>query len=76
MTAVRVPDAEPIVVDGRLDEAIWARAVPATDFLQFDPLTGEPATERTEVRIVYTRSTLYLLALQAASGVVMWWKRR
>ena len=60
MAAVRVADDEPIVVDGRLDEAVWTRAVPAADFLQFDPVTGEPATERTEVRIVYTRSTLYM----------------
>ncbi len=60
MAAVRAADAERILVDGVLNEAVWQRAVPATDFLQFDPLTGEPATERTEVRIVYTRSTWYM----------------
>ncbi|MBI3400820.1 MAG: carbohydrate binding family 9 domain-containing protein [Acidobacteria bacterium] len=60
MTAVRAADDERILVDGVLDEEVWQRATPATDFLQFDPLTGEPATERTEVRIVYTRSTFYM----------------
>jgi hypothetical protein len=60
MTAVRATDSESIVVDGVLDDAVWSRATPATDFPQQDPLNGEPATERTEVRIVYTRTTLYM----------------
>jgi hypothetical protein len=51
---------EAIDMDGRLDEAIWQRAVPATDFLQRDPDNGAPATERTEVRLVYDRQRLYL----------------
>ena len=60
MTAVRASDADRILVDGRLDEPIWLRAAPATDFLQQDPDVGEPATERTEVRIVYDETTLYM----------------
>jgi hypothetical protein len=46
MTAVRMTAEESIVVDGRLDDAAWARAMPATDFIQLDPLNGSPATER------------------------------
>ena len=49
-----------IVVDGNLDEAEWNLAQPATDFIQNDPLTGEPATERTEVRILYDDENLYV----------------
>ncbi len=60
MTALRMGDDERIVVDGRLDEPVWDRAVPATDFLQQDPENGAPPTERTEVRIVYTREALYM----------------
>ena len=60
MTALRMGDDERIVVDGRLDEPVWDRAVPATDFLQQDPENGAPPTERTEVRIVYTRTALYM----------------
>ena len=37
-----------IVVDGRLDEASWASAVPATRFTQTDPVEGQPASERTD----------------------------
>ena len=60
MTATRLADGESIVVDGRLDEAAWRRAVPATDFVQQEPRNGEPPTERTEVRIVYTEKALYI----------------
>ena len=37
----------------------YAGAVPATGFVQSRPFEGEPASERTEVRIVYTADTLY-----------------
>ena len=60
MTAVRMSDEETITLDGSLDEPIWMRAAPATDFIQQFPQTGAPATERTEVRIVYNRTTLYM----------------
>ncbi len=46
-------------IDGRLDDAAWALAQPITDFVQRDPNEGEPATERTEVRILYTDAALY-----------------
>ena len=58
--AVRLGDAESITLDGRLDEAVWMRAAPAADFVQIDPNNGQPATERTEVRIVFNRDALYL----------------
>ena len=60
MTATRLAEGESIVVDGRLDEAFWSRAVPATDFIQQDPRNGSPSTERTEVRIAYSRKALYM----------------
>src|SRR5690242_18358721 len=40
-------------IDGKIDEPIWAQAAPMTEFTQSVPHEGEPATERTEVRIVY-----------------------
>jgi hypothetical protein len=60
MTAVRIGDDEAITLDGRLDEGAWSRAVPATDFIQQDPNNGTPATEQTEVRIIYNREMLYM----------------
>ena len=47
-------------MDGLLNELIWERAIPATDFIQQDPDLGQPATERTEVRFAFNRTALYM----------------
>jgi hypothetical protein len=60
MEALRMGDIEKITLDGRLDEDVWMRAVPATNFIQMDPDNGQPATEQTEVRIVYNADHLYM----------------
>ncbi|HEX2208655.1 MAG TPA: DUF5916 domain-containing protein [Longimicrobium sp.] len=49
-----------IRVDGSLDDAAWAAATPITEFRQLDPQEGQPATERTEVRVVYDDQALYI----------------
>lgn len=48
-----------IKIDGILDEPIWETIPPISDFRQFDPDWGEPATERTEVRIAYNSRFLF-----------------
>ena len=58
--AVRVEDAP--VIDGRLDEAIWAAAEPIGGFLQRDPVEGEPASEDTIIRVAYDEDALYIAA--------------
>ena len=60
MQAFRMNDGESITLDGRLAEPFWQRAVPATDFVQQDPVNGGTPTERTEVRIVFDRERLYM----------------
>jgi hypothetical protein len=52
-----------IAIDGRLDEPAWALAAPLTEFVQAQPATGEPATERTAVRLLYDNARLYLSAV-------------
>jgi hypothetical protein len=49
-----------IVLDGRLDEAGWNATAPVTEFSQFDPDEGKPATERTEVRFLFDEDALYV----------------
>ena len=58
ITALRVEST--ITIDGELDEQEWALAEPATDFIQQNPHTGEPSTERTEVRLLYDDENLYV----------------
>ncbi|MCH7749271.1 MAG: carbohydrate binding family 9 domain-containing protein [Acidobacteria bacterium] len=43
-----------------LGDPAWADAVPATGFRQTQPDEGEPASERTEVRFIFTETTLYV----------------
>ncbi len=49
-------------IDGMLDDPSWLSAVAVSDFTQTRPNDGEPATERTEVRITYDRDALYVSA--------------
>lgn len=60
ITAERLRDGERIAIDGNLDEPGWARAVPAADFVQQDPVLGGTETERTEVRVMFDREHLYV----------------
>jgi hypothetical protein len=50
----------PIRIDGRLDDAAWADAPVLAGFSQREPLTGQPASERTEVRILFDDDALYI----------------
>ncbi len=52
--------AAPIRVDGALNEAAWASATPITEFTQVQPSEGQPASERTDVRILYDDNALYI----------------
>jgi Domain of unknown function (DUF5916) len=54
--------AEPIRLDGRFDEAAWASAPVASDFVQRGPDVGQPSTERTEVRVLYDEAAVYVAA--------------
>lgn len=56
--AVRTEQAPRL--DGVLDEACWAGAPPMTDFITNSPAFGQPAAEKTEVRIVYTDEAVYV----------------
>ncbi len=58
-TAMRASSGAPHV-DGRLDEPMWAAASALGNFIQREPNEGQPASERTEVRMVYTDDALYV----------------
>ncbi len=46
-------------LDGTLDDLLWRSAQPITDFRQREPYEGQSPTERTEVRVLYTRHEVY-----------------
>lgn len=79
IAAVRLERGVSIRLDGVLDEPAWRQATPAADFLQQDPDEGEPATERTEVFILYDRDNLYLGVMLYDSdpdGIIAYQKQR
>ncbi|NNF26922.1 MAG: carbohydrate binding family 9 domain-containing protein, partial [Gemmatimonadetes bacterium] len=58
VVAVRA-DAPPSL-DGSLDDDVWQAADPVTGFRRDRPSDGQPASERTEVRVAYTNTALYV----------------
>ena len=56
-TAARTDHAPKM--DGTLDDPAWRVATPIEDFRQREPLETRPATEKTEVRIVYDSRHVY-----------------
>jgi hypothetical protein len=59
-TAVRLNPDERIAIDGVLNEPSWERAPAITDFKQSEPRNGEPGTERTQIRILFSSESIYI----------------
>src|SRR5262245_19462898 len=57
--AIRIHGENP-VIDGRLNDSAWQNATAITDFKQKNPTEGAPASEKTEVRFLYTYRDLYI----------------
>jgi hypothetical protein len=55
--AVRVPSLR---ADGRLEEAVYTDTRPISGFVQMEPRAGQPATETTEVWVLYDAQNLYV----------------
>ena len=61
MSAVFIQEGVlPIVLDGKLDDIAWSEAVPIGSFVQRDPLEGAPATLRTEARVAFDATAIYV----------------
>ena len=57
MSAHRI--SEEIKIDGVLDEPVWQSVQPIRQLYQITPAQGDPATEQSEVRILYDDKKLY-----------------
>ena len=49
-----------VTIDGRLDDAAWAKATPITELVQAVPDEGKPPSQRTEIRILYDAAAIYI----------------
>ena len=54
-----------ITIDGKINEEIWKTAQVASDFIMFEPDNGKPISQgkRTEAKVLYDNSALYISAL-------------
>ncbi len=68
-----VPSERPITLDGLLDEPAWTQAEAITDFRQRDPREGEPASEKTNIRVVLYQKALYIgvVCLDSNPGLIV-----
>lgn len=58
--AVRIEVSEAPKIDGRLDDAAWAKAKLISEFYQHDPNMGAPPSFKTEARILFDQDTIYV----------------
>ncbi|MBU4405414.1 MAG: hypothetical protein KKG79_07380, partial [Acidobacteria bacterium] len=56
--AVRIQQGPKI--DGRLDDPVWSAAVVFSDFRMAEPYPDGEPSEKTELRIIYDDSSLYI----------------
>jgi hypothetical protein len=61
ITAVRTATAPKI--DGDISDIEWQKAPVASDFIQYSPYSGKPASHGTEVRILYDDEAIYIAAM-------------
>ena len=68
----------PVDVDGSLDDPAWQQAQVSLGFVQKDPQEGEASTERTEFRVLYTATTLYVgvVCYDSGAGGILATERR
>ncbi len=52
--------AQPLKIDGRLDEAVYSTVPAITDFIQTVPAQGQPSTEKTEAWVFFDDNYLYV----------------
>ncbi|KPJ84224.1 MAG: hypothetical protein AMS19_01460 [Gemmatimonas sp. SG8_23] len=58
------------VLDGFLEQEVWGRGGLIDELIQQEPLEGAPATERTEIYLLYDARTLYFGIRAFDSGTV------
>lgn len=63
ITATKITNNEYILVDGYLTEEIWFKTEVATNFTQSTPSDGKPASEKTDIRVLYSEDYLYVGAI-------------
>ena len=51
---------EHIIIDGKVNEAVWEEAISLTDFIQAEPIYNAKPTKKTEVKLLYSAEAIYV----------------
>lgn len=60
--------SQPITIDGVLDESVWETAESAHDFQQYFPTDSILATQKTDIKMLFDDTTLYIAIRQDTQG--------
>jgi len=52
--------SEDLKIDASLDEKAWGRSAKITNLIQLEPSEGNPASEKTEISVLYNDNFLYI----------------
>ena len=58
--AIAVPSGMSMVIDGKLNEAVWEQAPSISEFVQREPAEGEAPSQRTDVRVAFDETAVYV----------------
>ena len=58
-TAIKL-SVDPVIDGNVLGDNVWKSVVPITEMVQIKPQFGNPASEKTAIRVAFTKSTLYV----------------
>jgi len=59
-TSIDIPRIETeAIVDGDLSDPVWQQAARLTDFSQYQPVDGRPASDPTEVFVYYAPDAIF-----------------
>ncbi len=58
LTAIKI--TQPIKIDANLDDAAWKTILPTGDFITSSPVFGKPSSHKTEVKIAYDNTAIYV----------------
>ena len=70
---------EPVIDGNVMNEALWQTVAPLTDLIQIRPNYGNPVSEKTEIRVAYTKKMFYVSVIcydSSPDGIVVSDSRR
>jgi hypothetical protein len=59
---------QPVKIDGNLNDAVWTSIESQSNFTIYSPVSGKPASKKTDIKIAYDNSAIYVGAFMYDSA--------